>query len=125
MNWTDILRSEALEEGRWKIVQAGRASVGILLRKGELFAVRNHCPHAGAEICRGRVTGRVLVADNEQITYDPDALTLRCPWHHWEFDLRDGRPVVDMPGRLQVFAVKIEAGRVWLGPPARPPGAPR
>jgi 3-phenylpropionate/trans-cinnamate dioxygenase ferredoxin subunit len=34
---------------------------------------------------------------------------LRCPWHGWEFDLHDGRSVVDPEGtRVRSYQVEVE-----------------
>jgi 3-phenylpropionate/trans-cinnamate dioxygenase ferredoxin subunit len=39
--------------------------------------------------------------------YERGGEILRCPWHGWEFDLRDGRSVVD-PERTRVRSYPVE-----------------
>jgi len=96
------------------IVNVGGKEIGIFFEGGKYYAVLNYCPHWGAPICRGRVVGRVTCVDNERITYDPDAKTLRCPWHHWEFDLESGQPVAAIRERLKVFPVRTQDETVYV-----------
>ncbi len=63
-------------------------------------ACPNRCPHEGFPLAEGE-----LVADG----------TLRCNWHNWTFDLNTGETLVGAD-RLPQYPVKIEDGRVWLGP---------
>jgi 3-phenylpropionate/trans-cinnamate dioxygenase ferredoxin subunit len=45
---------------------------------------------------------------------------LRCPWHGWEFDLRDGRSVIDPDGTrvraylVETYPVEVEQAQLVL-----------
>lgn len=112
MNWENVANKESLKEGEWTIVEVRRRSIGLYLEDGKVHAILNYCPHAGAPICRGKVTGRV-VCDEHGPGYEKLS-TVRCPWHHWEFDLKTGCPVIEMKGRLKVYPTKVEQGKVWI-----------
>jgi 3-phenylpropionate/trans-cinnamate dioxygenase ferredoxin subunit len=115
MTWHDVAAVENLREGDRLVVEVAGRSVGVFRVDGDLHAVLNRCPHAGAPVCEGRITGRVVASPTGQVHYDADALTLRCPWHHWEFDLPTGRAVA--PGvrqRLKVFETRVADGRIQV-----------
>lgn len=64
-------------------------SIIIFNFNGEFYAVADECPHAGASLCTGRVSGAVIT----------------CPAHGLRFDVRTG----EMPGnselRLQRYRI--------------------
>jgi nitrite reductase/ring-hydroxylating ferredoxin subunit len=75
---------------------------------GELFAVRNRCPHQGGPLCLGPTTGLLESDAPGQRVYQRHGEILRCPWHGWEFDLRDGRSIVDPQGiRVKSYDVVV------------------
>jgi nitrite reductase (NADH) small subunit len=64
----------------------------------EVFALRDACPHRGGPLSQGIVFGRLVA----------------CPLHNWNISLEDGRAVAPDEGCTQRFAVKVEAGDVYL-----------
>jgi nitrite reductase/ring-hydroxylating ferredoxin subunit len=112
MSWHAVARVDEIEEGgEPAMVEIGKKRIGVFRRGGAFFAVLDFCPHAGAPICRGQVTGRVTLGETK-VGYDPDALTLRCPWHRWEFDLKTGVAVADIRQKVKVFPTRIADGVV-------------
>lgn len=87
-------------------------------RLGELFALRDRCPHRGAPLSQGRF----------------DGVAITCPFHGWRFGA-DGRckamptlvegDVTD-PGKVKVgdFPIRESEGIIWLYAGARPEQAP-
>ena len=63
---------------------------------GQVHAMDDMCPHAGAPLSDGRLNGCVIV----------------CPWHGWGFDVTTGR----MPGADQdcqkVYPVIINGDQI-------------
>ncbi|HSI09404.1 MAG: Rieske (2Fe-2S) protein [Rariglobus sp.] len=106
--------SEEIVEGRFKIVEMGKRSVGVTRLRGVLYAVLNYCPHAGAPICHGHLTGLVTSDGPGQGGYDAARAIVRCPWHHWEFDLADGRGICAGTGRIKTYPVREAEGQVWI-----------
>jgi NAD(P)H-dependent nitrite reductase small subunit len=92
------LKLDELAPGESRCVEVGSVQVG-LFRNGEgVFALDNICPHRGAPLHEG------FVSDG-QVT---------CPWHQWQFDLRDGR-CRNIPGpRVPVYAVAVRDGTIWI-----------
>ena len=77
--------------GTFTIVEVDGREIGITrLKDGALRAVRNHCPHKGAPVCRGIVGGTWLPSQPGELVYGRDGEVLVCPWHGFEFDLKTG-----------------------------------
>jgi nitrite reductase (NADH) small subunit len=114
-----------LKPGERRIIDAGGGrSIGVFNVKGQYFALRNLCPHAGAELCRGVVTGMNEPSEVGDFRWVRDGEILRCPWHGWEFDILTGRSVF-CPEKVRVatyetavesFDVAVDDGMVvvWV-----------
>ena len=89
--------------GRRKIVDIGGRSIGVFNVGGRYYALRNTCPHAGARLCEGTLSGLVTSSTPGEYRYERDGEILRCPWHGWEFDITTGRSWFD-PARTRVRA---------------------
>ena len=67
---------------------------------GELAAFSNICPHAAADLGKGRLARGQI----------------KCPDHGYTFDVRTGRATwpEDEVCRLKRFALREEGGTVWV-----------
>ena len=106
----EICPLDTLPPGERTIVEIGKRSIGIFNIDGALYAIKNSCPHQGAELCRGTVGGTMLPTETPgEYNYAMDGQILRCPWHFWEFDITTGEMiVVPEPLRVKVYDVSIE-----------------
>jgi 3-phenylpropionate/trans-cinnamate dioxygenase ferredoxin subunit len=120
--YTDVLGAEELADGAMTKVEAHGVTL-LLARTGDTFyAAQSRCPHVGGNLARGTLEGTIV----------------QCPLHGSRFDLRDGRVVrwteftgavqaVDEtlrhPRPLRVYEVRVEGGRVLVGPEKPLPGA--
>lgn len=97
--------------GARKIVEVAGRSIGIFNIEGEVFALRNRCPHQGGPLCLGVLWGSVTATVPGEYQYGRPGEIVRCPWHGWEFDVRTGQSWVD-PQRLRVrrYEVRVEDG---------------
>lgn len=107
---------EELEVGRFHMVDAGAAEIGVIrLTDDSVHAIRNACPHKGAPICQGDVSGTMLPSAPGTLEYGLDGAIVRCPWHSFEFELASGRePFSGHNLRLIRYAVTVRDGRVYL-----------
>ena len=118
----DLGSVDDLPSGRYRIFKAGRREIGVLrLADGSVHAVLNHCPHRGAPICRGVVTGTLLPSDPDDLTLGFEGEVVRCPWHGYEFSVRTGECLFTGGRlRLRTFPAEIREGRILVaGIPAR------
>ena len=89
-----------LPPGSRKILDTGDGrSIGVFNVHGKYYALRNLCPHAGAELCRGVVTGMNEPSEVGEYRWVRDGEILRCPWHGSRFALEDGYEI-SVPARL-------------------------
>jgi nitrite reductase/ring-hydroxylating ferredoxin subunit len=106
-----------IASGQRKLVTIGNKEIGIFNEEGRYYAVLNMCPHAYAPICEGRIQG-TLTADTdgaiEAYTLDSGRKVLRCPWHHWEFELETGQAVCHIKQRLKTYPVHVEGISIML-----------
>jgi nitrite reductase/ring-hydroxylating ferredoxin subunit len=106
---------EEFEEGVFRIVVDGTLSIGVIRTARGFFAVLNRCPHQGAPICSGRLTGTMLPSRPSEYRYSDERAVLVCPWHRWEFELETGRSVgAATRRRLPTFPIEVEDGQVYL-----------
>lgn len=111
-----VCRLAELPPGERRIVDVGGRQIGVLNVDGQLYAVRNRCPHQGAELCRGTVGGTMLPSLPYEYRYGLEGKVLRCPWHGWEFDLESGEKLFDPGSRMRVktYPVTVENGEIVL-----------
>jgi nitrite reductase/ring-hydroxylating ferredoxin subunit len=101
-------------DGCRKVEVNGRP-VGVISVGEEFVAVHDRCPHMGASMCQGTVSGTFVPAAAHELVYGRHDRIIRCPWHGWEFDLDTGRSLLE-PERigLKVYPVTVEDGVVVL-----------
>ena len=92
-------REEDFPEGRPRCVRVSGVPVAVFRVGGELYALKDACPHMGAALSEGRVVGSSVV----------------CHWHGWSFDLSSGRCAEGRSGRdARSYEVRRDGGEVWL-----------
>lgn len=97
-----------------RIVELKGRSIGIFNVKGNYHALLNVCPHRGAELCRGPVSGTTCPTDRRDFVYGRDNEIVRCAWHGWEFDIRTGAFLVNPKIRARTYQVSVENGAVYV-----------
>lgn len=101
-SWTRVCSMADLADGFSKTAYVGGEQVAIFNASGTVFAIEARCPHANAQLAdEGSIAGTVLT----------------CTRHGTQFDLaRDGALLRGPAGRPPVvYAVKVEAGAVYVG----------
>jgi len=106
MPFTEAVAVVEIPPGNLKSVTLSGQKVMLANAGGTIYATSQKCPHLGANLCKGKLTGTVL----------------KCPWHGASFDLTDGRPTgpanmilfkMNTKG-LTTYPVKIEGGQVLI-----------
>ena len=116
MDKIDVGAVEGFVEGKPHAVRAGDRDV-VIVRKGDvIYAVRDACPHQGARLSAGHVTGNVEpCVRGEQPEYVRDGEFLVCPWHGWKVDVTTGCSALE-PEKMRVrsYEVQVDKGRVYV-----------
>lgn len=115
----DIAASEDIREGEMTPCRIGRSTIIVTrLPCGSLRAISGRCPHMGAQLQYGCITGMAEGPEHGKIEMARANEVLRCPWHGFEFDLRTGDPAVTAPEaqamKLRLYATSERDGRVYV-----------
>jgi 3-phenylpropionate/trans-cinnamate dioxygenase ferredoxin subunit len=109
----DVASLAQLEKDGRVVARLDGREIGVVRdpASGELWALRNRCPHHGAPLCLGSIKARE--AGGLPGSYEVgERRVLRCPWHGWEFDPQDGRCLDDPSMRVATYPVRVRDGRV-------------
>ncbi|MEX2290299.1 MAG: Rieske (2Fe-2S) protein [Mycobacteriales bacterium] len=115
-----VCDAQEVPPGGSSIVTIGKLEFGIYNIDGEYVAVRNLCPHAGAPLCRGVLTGMVVSDGPGQRRWEADGKILRCPWHGWEFRLPEGETVAQPAIKVLTYPAHEQDGKIVVSLPVRP-----
>lgn len=107
---------DELPPGSSKIVPLGKFGVGVYNIDGTFHAIANYCSHEGAPLCAGLVGGSNEYAPEEagRLRRVREGRIVRCPWHHWEFDITTGKALAHPRRRVRTYAVDISDGKVYV-----------
>lgn len=94
-------RVEEIPDGQRKIIQADGLSIGVFHHKGKWIALQNSCLHRGGPVCQGPLDGE----------------TITCPWHGYQYNLTDGRLLLDKSARLPMYDVEVIDGMIQVKVP--------
>ena len=95
--WTEACPLEKLPPGGRKLVKLNNIEIALFNIKGQIYAIKNRCPHRNGPLIRGII--------------DP-AGGIKCPMHGWRFDLRDGSS--KRPAQATIYATKVDNGYIYL-----------
>ncbi|WP_394233806.1 Rieske (2Fe-2S) protein [Niallia oryzisoli] len=110
-----VCPAEELQDGQRKLVKVDATEIAIFNLKGQLYAVRNKCPHQGVPMVYGTVSGTMLPSDPHTYQYGRHEEILRCPLHGWGFDIKTGESIFnDAHCRLKTYDVRQEGDSIVL-----------
>lgn len=113
-----VCQLNQISGGKLLPVETSRGTILLTrLPSGTVKAVTSRCPHQGADLAYGCLTGLSQADQVNDLVSDRSGEILRCPWHGFEFDLMTGAAVVDRGRprlRLKQFHVEIEGEDVFV-----------
>lgn len=96
------------------LVSVENREIAVYSTDEGIYALSNYCVHQGGPMCEGLLSGTVSADEDGELDYDLENRVVSCPWHGWEFDVRDGRHLSNAAYRLPSYAVAVEDGEVYL-----------
>jgi nitrite reductase (NADH) small subunit len=98
--WTAVCRVDDIPRlGARRVARERGAAVAVFRTADDrLFALLDRCPHKGGPLSQGIVAG--------------DGVS--CPLHNWTIGLGDGCARAPDAGCTPTFALRVEAGTVFL-----------
>ena len=111
-----LCKGDDIPVGEMRVFQVGRQEVAVARIATDRFhAFKNRCPHQGAPLGKGDLTGTFLPSDVGVYQWGREMEIVRCPWHRYEFDVTTGRSLHDPEGcRVAPFRVEVNQGFVEL-----------
>ena len=108
MSWLDVGPLDGLPPRGARVVRVGVIDIAVFRTgEGQVFALRDQCPHRGGPLSQGIVHG----------------YRVTCPLHEWVIDLRSGNAVGADTGCTPAFVARVTDGRVEIDVPAVVVGA--
>jgi nitrite reductase (NADH) small subunit len=102
VSWVDVGPLAGLPERGARVVRIGALDIAVFRTgAGEVFALKDRCPHRGGPLSQGIVHGARVT----------------CPLHDWVIDLASGHAVGADQGCTATFAARVVAGRVSIEVP--------
>lgn len=119
VNRYEVAEVEAIRRAGFVIYTVEGNEIGVFAIGDAFYAWRNRCPHAAAPVCEGAVCESdrrlpVVEAISPASECDGRIMTIKCPWHGWEFDLRTGQHIASENVKLQGYRVEVENGYVYV-----------
>ncbi|QIZ06443.1 Rieske (2Fe-2S) protein [Priestia megaterium] len=110
-----VCPSEDLQPGQRKLVKVDGSEIAIFNHNGELYAVRNKCPHQGVSMVYGSIDGTMLPSDPHTYQYGKHNEVLRCPLHGWGFDIKTGESLFDAEKcKIKTYDIRQEGDSIVL-----------
>jgi nitrite reductase (NADH) small subunit len=102
MTWVDVGPLDGLPARGARVVRVGGIGIAVFRTgSGQVYALRDQCPHRGGPLSQGIVHG-------ERVT---------CPLHDWVIDLASGAATGADEGCTATFNTRVAGGRVALEVP--------
>jgi len=98
-NWIDIAALDDIPQRGARVVKTRLGCVAIFRTiEDQVFAIDDACPHKKGPLSEGIVHGNAVT----------------CPLHNWVIDLETGMAQGADTGRVNVYEIKVEDGRILL-----------
>lgn len=99
-NWIEVVALENIPQLGSRVIKTDTMSIAVFrTASDEVFAMKDECPHKKGPLSQGIVHGT----------------SVTCPLHNWKIDLASGEALGPDEGCTNVFPVKIENGKVFIG----------
>ncbi|MFZ5478499.1 MAG: Rieske (2Fe-2S) protein [Myxococcota bacterium] len=93
-----VLHKDALDPGRIIEIIIGGTAIAVGNVGGTYYAVSNACAHADGPLGEGSLEGHVVT----------------CPYHGWQYDLRDGSCKTNPHAKVATYPVQIVGDAVCV-----------
>jgi len=83
-NFVDVCGATEISDGQARMFLVGETRIALYRIGDEVFALDDACPHAGASLALGIISGSNMSGSNMS------GSTVACRIHHWRFCIRSG-----------------------------------
>lgn len=93
-----VARLDEMPPGTVREFQADGRMIALSNVEGELYAMDNSCLHRGGPLGQGPLEGAVLT----------------CPWHGWQYDVKDGSACFNKEIEAKTYPVEVEGNDILV-----------
>lgn len=98
MVWHRVAESGQIEEGGSLEVVIHGEVIAVFRYESGLHAIEGICAHQGGPLAAGRVADGCVT----------------CPWHGWQYELRNGYHAASCRPMLRTYAIREENGVIEI-----------
>ena len=98
-NWVEVVAVDKIPQLGSRVIKTDSMNIAVFrTATDEIFAMKDECPHKQGPLSQGIVHGS----------------SVTCPLHNWKIDLASGQAQGPDEGCTNVFATKVENGKVFI-----------
>jgi nitrite reductase/ring-hydroxylating ferredoxin subunit len=102
-------------EGGMKVVEVAGKDYVLFNLEGHFYALRDQCPHQGAAISCGFLSGAMLPSSPGEYDFGLEGKVVTCPRHRWKFLVETGESLFKSdPRGIPTAPVRIEGDQVII-----------
>lgn len=110
-----LCNKDDVQRGTRTVIEVKRRSLVLVCTPdGKYHAIRNICPHEGAQLALGQFGGTLVPSEVGVYEYGREGEIVRCPWHGYEFDVTNGCSLHDESTRVSHYEVLEENNKLYL-----------
>ncbi len=96
--WVRITTLNELPPGSSREFEYEGRIIALFHLDEQIYAIDGICPHQGGPLAEGECNGTIVT----------------CPWHGWQFDVRNGQSPTFKSIRHPVYDVKLENDDIMI-----------
>ncbi len=97
-DWVEVCKMTDLAPGEGKRVDVHGFPIALFLHEGRVLAFFGYCAHQKGPLWQGKIVQGHLI----------------CPWHGWQYSVKDGKAPEGFHDQVPFYETKIENGRVLV-----------
>ncbi|MEH6907638.1 Rieske (2Fe-2S) protein [Neobacillus drentensis] len=109
-----VCSATELTPGKRKVVTIDNQVIVVVNSHETLYAFQSRCPHQGAPLEFGSISGAMKDSDPHQYEYGCHNQVIRCPLHGWGFDMETGQSLFSSKVKIKTYEVKEENESIVL-----------
>ncbi len=98
MAWHETVNISGWELGAGREMLVAGQVLAVFRTHSGFMAIDGMCAHQGGPLAQGQL--------------DENCLT--CPWHGWQYDIRDGKNLLTGKHMLACFATEVRDDVLWI-----------
>ncbi len=109
-----VISEKEFPEDDRVIADINGRQIAVFNLEDEYYALSNFCTHQGGPVCEGMVSGTLSINEEQELIYCLEDELVACPWHGWEFHIKDGKHTATDDYRIPSYDVVVQDGDIFV-----------